>query len=122
MMKSNYITVHNGQIDVCLDVVFFMENNVWIAYAPALDLSGYDYTEDGAKRSFQIVLEEYLRYSVQNHTLENDLAQHGWNKKKEEQFSSLDFLGLLSQNERLRGVVGNDYSKHSENFSYRVCS
>jgi hypothetical protein len=31
-----------------------------------LDLVGYDYTEEGAKKSFEWVLKDYLEYTVEN--------------------------------------------------------
>ena len=33
---------------MAISVLFFKENDVWIAYCPSLDLSGYDTTEEKA--------------------------------------------------------------------------
>jgi len=47
-----------------------------------LDLSGYGDSEDEAHNSFQTVLTEYLRYTVNKKTLGIDLESHGWSIKK----------------------------------------
>ena len=68
------------EIDV--SVFLFKEDDVFHAYCPELDLVGYDYTEEGAKKSFEWVLKDYLEYTVENGTLEQDLLSHGWRKSK----------------------------------------
>ena len=42
------------------------------------DVRTTDYTEEGAKRSFEFVLKDYLDYTVENGILEQDLINHGW--------------------------------------------
>ena len=42
------------------------------------DVRTTDYTEEGAKKSFEFVLKDYLDYTVENGTLEQDLMNHGW--------------------------------------------
>ena len=42
------------------------------------DVRTTDYTEEGAKKSFEFVLKDYLDYTVENGTLEQDLINHGW--------------------------------------------
>lgn len=121
MNNSNYIKIQNGKVDASLDVVVYHKDGIVYAYAPALDLVGYDYTEDGAKKSFEIVFYEYIKFAVENKTLEADLSQHGWKEKRKEQFSALDFIGLLNQNKQLQDVVYNNYSKVSEQLSFCVC-
>ena len=44
------------------DLIVFKEDNVFIIHSPLLDISGYGYTKDEAKESFNITLEEFLRY------------------------------------------------------------
>ena len=57
------LEISNGVIIVSLDVISFKEGDVNIIYSPSLDISGYGYTEAEAKRSFEIVYGEHLRFS-----------------------------------------------------------
>ena len=50
----------------------------WPNNSVALPYSTTDYTEEGAKKSFEFVLKDYLDYAVENGTLEQDLMNHGW--------------------------------------------
>ena len=61
-----------------LPLIIFKEENNIITYCPALDLSGYGSTEEEAKKSFEITLSEYFRYTVHKRTLVEDLRKHGW--------------------------------------------
>lgn len=76
------IEINNTGIKVDVSVFLFKEDEVFHAYCPELDLVGYDYTEEGAKKSFEWVLKDYLEYTVENGTLEQDLINHGWRKYK----------------------------------------
>lgn len=72
------IEVNSDGMKLQLSVFLFQEEGVYHAYCPELDLVGYDYTEAGAKQSFNYVLKDYLDYTTQNGTLEQDLLAHGW--------------------------------------------
>lgn len=58
------------------------KDNVWIACCPELDLTGCGYSEDEAKNSLKIALDDYIEYALTEGTLEADLLAHGWNKDK----------------------------------------
>jgi hypothetical protein len=53
-----------GSITVKVPVLSFKEDNAYIIYCPAFDLSGSGYTESEAKESFEIVVSESLKYSI----------------------------------------------------------
>ena len=79
------VEINYKGIKVDVSVILIKEDDVFHAYCPELDLVGYDYTEDGAKKSFEWVcfewvLKDYLDYTVENGTLEQDLLNHGWRK------------------------------------------
>jgi len=57
---------------------FIDDEGTHIAYSPALDLAGYGNTEEEAKESFSVVLEEYIHYTVKNNTIWSDLKKYGW--------------------------------------------
>lgn len=78
MEYPNKIVNRNGNLSVTLDVYVFMDGDSYIAYSPALDLCGYGDSEDAAKESFSIVMDEYIAYGVSRRTLVKDLRAHGW--------------------------------------------
>ncbi len=75
----NSININHNAIDVRVSVFLFKENGTYIAYCPSLDLSGYDLTEDKAKKDFIYNLQEWIKEQISNGTLDEDLQEHGWN-------------------------------------------
>lgn len=73
------INVSSERINSELTIFLFKEDDNFIAYSPALDLSGYGKTEDDARASFNIVLKENFDYAIHDGTLWQDLKSHGWN-------------------------------------------
>ena len=71
-----------AKVTLRLPLIIFSEDESWIAYCPALDLSGYGTDEDEAQDSFRTVLSEYLSYTAHKKTLAKDLQHHGWELKK----------------------------------------
>lgn len=69
----NRIDIDSTTIRVLLDVFSYKDNGVQMMFAPALDLCGYGSTVEEAKQSFNVVVSEYLRYGLENNTLEDDL-------------------------------------------------
>ena len=65
VMTNNYIHIHDGFVDVCLDVLIRKDkDDVYLSYAPALDLSGCGHSVEEAKKSFATVLTEYLKFTI----------------------------------------------------------
>lgn len=60
MEKRNTITLSGQSVSVSVSVFLFKEGEVFIAYCPSLELSGYDTTEDKARADFEYVLKEWL--------------------------------------------------------------
>jgi hypothetical protein len=71
-----------NKIECTLPLIIFEEENNLITYCPALDLSGYGSTEEDSNRSFEQVLSEYFRYTVNKKTLADDLRKMGWILRK----------------------------------------
>ena len=69
MTSENKITNDGSSLTVKLDVYLFLDEGTYIAYSPTLDLSGYGETEEDAKESFSIVIEEYISYGLANRNL-----------------------------------------------------
>ncbi len=109
----NTIEINNTGIKLNVSVFLFKEDDVFHAYCPELDLVGYDYTEDGAKKSFEFVLKDYLEYTVENGTLEEDLMNHGWRKSKTGKVTEPSASSLLRRSQ-LKKVLGKrEFSKYS---------
>lgn len=109
----NTIEINNTGIKVDISVFLFKEDDVFHAYCPELDLVGYDYTEDGAKKSFEFVLKDYLDYTVENGTLEQDLLNHGWRKSKTGKVSEPTASSMLRRSQ-LKKVLGKrEFRKYS---------
>lgn len=118
---KNYIRIANGHVDARLDVLFYSENGIYYAFAPAIDLVGYGLTQEEARASFGTVFQEYIKFGVENKTLDRDLQRHGW-QSQGRRFASPGFVVVLQNNKQLQKVVTTrDYAKASENFAYEFC-
>ena len=70
------INVSSEKVSSELAIFLFREDDNFIAYSLALDLSGYGKTEEDARNSFNIVLKEYFDYAINEGTLYEDLKSH----------------------------------------------
>lgn len=86
--------VIKGSLSVYL---FVDDEGTHIAYSPALDLAGYGDTNEEAKESFSVVLEEYLKYTTEKNTIWADLKKYGW-KHSAERIQEPNFSYLLKHN------------------------
>ena len=115
MKSTNYISFDDsGSVKISVSLFTFKEGDVYIAYCPSLDLSGYDRDEAKAKADFEIVLADYLSWQMRNGTLREDLAAHGWHigKAKGNEPPMEEMLGM---NEQLRSLVVGSYMKTNLN-------
>jgi len=78
---SGEIGLNDGTFQVGLSLIEFKEDDVTIIYSPALNLSGYGYTPDEAKNSFNIALHEFFRYTNNKNTFDKVLKELGWSIK-----------------------------------------
>jgi hypothetical protein len=84
-------------IKVDVQVLLFEEDNVHYAYMPSFDLTGYGDTEEEAKKSLTIVLDEFLRYTLNKNTLFIEMQRVGWkikSKKKPMYAPQMSDFGL----------------------------
>lgn len=98
-----------GKIETNLSLLSFKEDKTHIVYSPALDLSGYGYSETEAKKSFMEALGEFFRYSTNKETLVKELKRLGWKitgtVKKPKISSPPDLSYLISSNEELEKLL-----------------
>ena len=74
--KATAITVN------LLLIHFKDENNINFIYAPHLDLTGYGTNLTDAKKSFKIVFEDFIDYTLKKKTLGKILTNLGWKLKE----------------------------------------
>ena len=60
---------------------FIDENKVHFIYSPHLDLTGYGNTAEEARKSFKIVFEDFVDYTLKKKTLGKVLTDLGWKLK-----------------------------------------
>lgn len=104
-----------GRIKVSLDLIEFKENNAYIIYSPALDLSGYGYTRREAMNSFSETIRAFLDYAQQNNTLEAELRKLGWNvkQKNDNDVHPPDLFFLMQKNQQLKDIINHQEFKKS---------
>lgn len=91
---ENSGNVIKGSLSVYL---FVDDEETHIAYSPALDLAGYGNTNEEAKESFSVVLEEYLHYTITHNTVWDDFKKYGW-KHSTDRIQEPSLTYLLKQN------------------------
>lgn len=97
-----------------LAVFLFREDENYIAYSPALDLSGYGKSEEEARQSFDIVLKEYFAYALSEGTLYQDLQKHGWNVHND-QITTPCISVLIANSQELSDILEQkDFKKYNE--------
>ncbi len=105
-------------IKVSLQVLFFEEDEIRYAYMPSFDLTGYGNTEDEAKESLTVVLDEFLRYTLNKNTLFIEMQRLGWKiKSKKRPMLAPQMSDLINTNEQLKDIVN---SKQYTTLNYQV--
>jgi hypothetical protein len=113
-----------NQIDVSFNFVIFKQEDVFVLYAPALEVYGYGKSEDEARDSFVTCMEEFLDYTIAKGTLFSELKRLGWKmkgRKSNRKFSIPDFSELLRNNQRLIDILNtNEVRTYRENMHMPV--
>jgi hypothetical protein len=110
-----------NKIECTLPLIVFQEDNSFISYCPALDLSGYGETELDANKSFEEVLSEYFKYTVHKNTLTEDLKKRGWTIRKNTRKCPIPpTMGqLLENNEDFKRIFNNN-EFHKTNRTFKI--
>ncbi len=104
--------VGKDTLTVNLFLISFKDGESFIYYSPHLDLSGYGNTNEAARESFNLVLDEYCKYTLHKNTLWDDLKKHGWTVKSKQRVYPPQFSDLMSSNETLQDVINTrDFTK-----------
>ena len=79
-MKNQIAPIERNFVQVQLGVLIFQEENSFIAYCPALQMSAYGESVSDAKEAFEDLIKSYIEDTEKMGTLEEDLKKHGWQK------------------------------------------
>jgi hypothetical protein len=93
-------------INVNLSVFSYIDTNVFVVYAPSLEMYGYGNDETEARHSFDINLQAYFEYTINNHCLQEDLKKYGWKIADNQKAIDVPRLtDLLAKNKLLKDMV-----------------
>lgn len=84
---TNNIMKSDSKCEVLVEVTFVKEEKYIVAYCPALQLTGYGYTEEEAKKSFETELDIFLEETTKRGSLEKYLLENGWILQRVPKFS-----------------------------------
>lgn len=125
-MKSVTLT-SNAQSDdttynFSIGLYLFKEDDYYIAYSPAFDLSSYAETFNEAIAAFYEAFQMHIEYCVENNTLAKDLKSHGWDIRAKEVKEPK--LSRLLQNETVSRIFngGFNYQYINSPVSIPVCA
>lgn len=100
-----------------LSLISFEEDSIYYVYSPALDLTGYGNSEDEAKKSFEVNLEEFIKYTDNKGTLIKEFQKLGWNVKiKGKNIKSIKaptYKEMLKHNEEFNKIVNEKTYKQT---------
>ncbi len=101
-MAKNIVTKNRNSININIQIVLFQENNIWVAYCPALELSSYSDDQEEAKTAFDEAINIFFAETDRKGTLERYLLKLGWQLqlKPKPIYNQPDFS--LQKNQRLR--------------------
>ncbi len=113
LIFTGELKTQKGNIKAKLELYSFIEDDVHVVYCPALDLSGYGYDLEEAKKSFSEVFSMHFSYCINKNTLHDDLKKHGWSvrSKKSKDIKAPAYEDLIKNNEAFREILNKDYFK-----------
>lgn len=108
-----------------LDVITFEEDKVFYMACPPLDITGYGYTATEAKQSFETMLQEFLRYTINKRTLFTELERLGWQRQNPGHFARIvpPTIDTVKQtNDDLSRVMSSiPFQSHKTKVAIPVC-
>ena len=75
---TNKIMQSPKMVVINLDIFITKEDKYYVAYSPALEISGYGTTLERAKKSFEIEVKIFVEETHKRGTLEKYLLKNGW--------------------------------------------
>lgn len=102
--KGTFKAPSGDRIATQLFVLLFMDDNSYIAYCPAINVYGYGATEQEAKDSFEVCLDEFFTYTLNKGTLFDELSLLGWKCKNKKNPKPPTLAHLISKNEEVADI------------------
>lgn len=118
LIYHNEFRHDRGELIVNLEMLIFKEDDTFIAYAPALDISAFGDTEEKAKDEFNQTMLSYLNYCLNKKTLFKDLQAHGWTVKSKKRIKAPSEDKLIEMNETYKDIREN---KEYKSINKEVC-
>ncbi|MDR1199518.1 MAG: type II toxin-antitoxin system HicB family antitoxin [Prevotellaceae bacterium] len=105
-------TTNTGdKIAVQLGIYIFIENDIYVAYCPSLDISAAGNSFDEALKEFGEILQLHIEYCMTKKTLFEDLKQHGWTIKKKTA-KAPEIEKMIVENDTFKDILSNkNYQK-----------
>jgi len=92
-----------------IPIFVLQEGNAIIYYSPVFDLSGYGNTENEARESLKVAIEEFFRYTMNKKTLEAELSRLSWTKlKRKKKFVQPAMTDMIKKHAYLSEII-NEY-------------
>lgn len=95
-------TVGEARVNLLL-IHFKDESGIDFIYSPHLDLTGYGRSLKAAKKSFEIVFEDFIDYTLKKKTLSKVLTKLGWevkgNAKRPKKLLAPSIASVISEND-----------------------
>lgn len=95
------------EVSIHLEVLLFQEDDAYIAYSPALDISAFGDTEESAKDEFAKTLNSHLEYCLNKNTFFDDLRAHGWQVKSKKKIKAPSQEYLIESNDTYKDIKAN---------------
>ena len=103
-------------INVKLSLIEFEEEGLHFVYSPALDLTGYGKTEEEAKKSYNLAMEEFLKYTSSKETTLQILEQLGWTVSNKKKVTAPSLSALIQSRSYLEEIFSEKkFRKSDEN-------
>lgn len=100
-MTNNKIPKDHKSFNVDVQVALFKEDDIWVAYCPALEVSSYGDDEEEARSAFEEAMQIFLAETERKGTLEKYLLKLGWQlQQKPKPFYNQPHLSI-QENRRL---------------------
>lgn len=112
------------QISMNLPLIVFKEDDAFIFYCPALDLTGCGMTEHEAEESFNISLGEFFLYTTRKNTLKQVLSEMGWTikKSKSKTMTAPSMSSLLDSNYDFKRIFdSHEFRKLDKTVEVPLC-
>jgi len=105
---TNQILKKNLSINIDIEVLIVKEDDYYVAYCPALELSGYGDTIEKAQESFEKEVKIFINETHERGTLEKYLLKNGWTLR---QIPEIKYIPPEINSKRSYGVIQSSIHK-----------